>query len=326
VGVVEETGPAVDKSHLGRRVCVEPTLCCAVRGIEPPCQRCAKGEFCACENFGDRGSGSARLPPGTSIGYNSRTGGSFGEAFVAHVSQLVAVPDDLSDEQAVLTDPLACSLHAVLRADLRAAQRVLVYGAGMVGLGIVAAMRAVGFRGRIDALDRDEYLRAPAEALGADALLTLPAETSRRFERIADQTGATVQRARFGNYVLSGGYDLVFDCVGSPRSMGESLKWSRGRGQVIFVGTGHGRRVDLTPIWFRELTVIGAYGRQVESFEGARIGTYQLVHQLIAGGRLKADGLLTHRFALKDYKAAFDAAVNKRAHRAVKVAFDFRQC
>jgi len=324
VAVVEEVGRAVAKTWLGRRVCVEPTLCCKVRGIEPPCERCAEGQLGACESFGDDGSGSAKLPPGTSIGYNSRTGGSFGECFVAHVSQLVAVPDALSDEQALLTDPLACALHAVLRADVGEAGRVLVCGCGMLGLGIVASLRAVGYTGRIDVVDRQEYLRVPAEAAGADAFLILPGGARQRFERIAERTGATVQRVRFGNYMLSGGYDVVFDCVGSRLSIGESLKWAKARGQVVLVATGHGRGVDLTPIWFRELTVIGAWGRQAEDFEGKKIGTYQLTHRMMVDGRLGARGLLTHTFPLADYRTALKVAMCKAEHKAVKVAFDFR--
>ncbi|MHC4981631.1 MAG: zinc-dependent alcohol dehydrogenase [Planctomycetota bacterium] len=324
VGVVEELGKSVKDSWLGRRVCVEPTLCCKVRGIEPPCPRCSRGEFGACENFGDSGGGSGKLPPGTSIGYNSRTGGSFGEKFVAHESQLVCVPDELSDEQALLTDPLACAMHAVLRAEVHAARRVLVYGTGMLGLGIITAMRAVGYTGWIDALDRDEYLQGLAMAAGADDFLILPNAARQRFARIAELTKATVQRARFGNYMVSGGYDVIFDCVGSRLSMAEALKWARGRGKVIFVATGHGRGSDLTPIWFRELTVIGAWGRQVEDFEGRRLTTYELVHEMMAAGKLATRGLLTHTFPLADYKTAFTVATRKPAHKAVKVAFDFR--
>ncbi|MCK4601401.1 MAG: zinc-binding dehydrogenase, partial [Phycisphaerae bacterium] len=258
-------------------------------------------------------------------GYNSRTGGSCGENFVAHASQLVAVPEALSDEQAILTDPVACSLHAVLRVDPAGASKVLVYGAGVLGLGVVAALRAVGFAGRIDVLDRAGYLRQTALALGADEFVLAPAGAKDRFTRIAELTGSTLQRSRFGNYMLSGGYDVVFDCVGSRLSINETLKWARSRGQVVMVGTGHGGRVDLTPIWFSELTVTGAYGRQIEHFEARRVSTYQLVYELMAAGKLDVAALLTHVFALKDYRRALAVAMNKAAHEAVKVAFDFRK-
>jgi threonine dehydrogenase-like Zn-dependent dehydrogenase len=324
VAVVEDVGPEVDPSWLGRRVCVEPTLCCEVRGIDPPCARCRQGQFGACLNFGADGLGRARLPPGTSLGFNRRTGGSFAEQFVAHASQLVPVPEEVPDELAVLTDPVACGLHAALRADLTGADQVLVYGAGVLGLSVVASLRALGCQARIDALDRYGYVAELAAAMGADELLELPPEPPGRFERIARRTGAAVRRARFGNYMLSGGYDVVFDCVGSRQSLNESLRWTRSRGQTVLLATGHGRGTDLTPIWFTELTVLGAYGRQEEHFEGRQIGTYQLVHELMVSGKLDVRKLLTHTFRLGEYRRAFRVGLHKAQHKAMKVAFDFR--
>ncbi len=324
VAIVESVGPAVDEAWVGRRVCVEPTLCCEVRGIDPPCGRCAAGEFGACENFGAAGQGRYALPAGTSIGYNSRTGGSLGERFVAHASQLVPVPEDMSDESAVLTDLMACSLHSVLRSDLSSAEKVLVYGAGVLGLGVIASLRALGFAGRIDALDRSERIGELARRLGADTFVQLPSDTAGRFERIAELTDATVQRVRFGNRMMSGGYDVVFECVGAPQSIEESLKWTRARGQVVMVATAARERLDLTPIWFRELTVLGAYGRQMESHDGRRIGTYQLVHELMSAGKLPVEWLLTHTFRLDEFRRAMKVATNKGRYEALKVAIDFR--
>jgi threonine dehydrogenase-like Zn-dependent dehydrogenase len=324
VAVVEETGPAVEPSWKGRRVCVEPTLGCTARGIEPACPRCRAGEFGSCENFGADGLGRYGLPPGTSIGYNRRTGGSLGEWFVAHKSQLVAVPESISDEEAILTDPLACGMHAALRCGWERAEQVLVYGAGIIGLSIIGGLRALGFRGRIDAIDPSPLAAEFAKKFGADEVLRLPPAARERFEEIARRTGATVHRSRFENYMLSGGYDVVFDCVGSAQSTNESLKWARARGEVVLVATGHGGAVDLTPIWFRELSILGAYGRQFEHVAGGRVGTYQLVHEMMTKGKLSAAGLLTHTFRIAEYRKAFDVAMNKGRHRAMKVAIDFR--
>ncbi len=323
VAIVEETGPAVDSSWVGKRVCVEPTLCCEPRGIEPLCPRCRAGQFGACDNFASD-EGSAKLPPGTSIGYNSRTGGSFGEYFVAHKSQLVEVPDQLSDEQAVLTDPLACSLHAVLKTDYASAKRILVYGGGVLGLGIITSLRAVGFAGEIHVIERAGYLEPVARRLGADEFVRLPDDAKQRFETVAELTGGKVHAVRFGNYMLSGGYDVVFDCVGSPQAINECLKWSCNRGQVVMVATGHGGKLDITPLWFSELTFSGSYGRSIETFAGRRLGTYQLVHELMVNGKLDVRGFLTHTFGLKNYRRAFETAMNKGRHEAIKVAFDFR--
>jgi len=327
VAVVESVGPTVEGSWVGRRVCVEPTLSCVPRGIEPVCECCRRGAFGACENFDADGIGRYGLPPGTSIGYNSRTGGAYGERFVAHVSQLVPVPDGLTDEQAVLTDPLACSLHAVLRADLSAKtpSAVLVCGGGILGLGCVAALRATGYAGTIDLAARYEFQAALGRQMGASEIVLGRARTPReRFAEVASRTGGRVREVRFGNLMLSGGYDIVFDCVGSIQSLSECTKWAAGRGKVVLVGTGHGVGVDWTPVWFRELTILGAYGRQVEHWSGRRVSTYQLVHELMQSGKLPTLGLLTHRFPLTDYRRAFATALHKNHQGTVRVAFEFR--
>jgi L-iditol 2-dehydrogenase len=324
VAVVREVGPDVDSSWVGRRVCVEPTLGCKARGIDPPCQSCRDGRFGTCEHFCADVPGRYSLPAGTSIGYNNRTGGSYGQYFTAHESQLVPVPDELSDEQAALTDPIACGLHAVLRSDLSDVKKVLVYGSGVMGLGIIASLRAVGFEGHIDALDRHEYLGEAANRLGADDFFRLGASPAERFESIAQRTGGSVQCVRFGNYMLSGGYDIVFDCVGSASAVNESLKWTRSDGQVLFVGTGHGGALDLTPVWFTELNIKGIYGRGIEQLNGKTATTYELVHDLMLAGKLDVEKMLTHKFSLDEYRQAFGVASGKDTHRAIKVAFDFR--
>jgi threonine dehydrogenase-like Zn-dependent dehydrogenase len=324
LAVVDEVGPAVDQDWVGCRVCVEPTLSCQVRGIDPPCRQCRSGRPGTCENFDAAVAGQADLPAGTSIGYNSRTGGSLGEYFVAHRSQLVAVPEELSDVAALLTDPAACALHAVLRADLSDARQVAVIGAGVMGLATIACLRATGYAGRIEAIDPAGYLEKLARRLGADAFLSLPPAGPARFDAVAKATGGRVIRSRFGNSMLSDGYDVIFDCVGSAQPFNESLKWSAGGGQVILVGTGQEGTVDLTGLWFKELTVRGACGRGEESYLGRKVETYRLVHELMRAGKLNLTPLLTHTFALEDYHVALEVAINKARHGAVKVAIDFR--
>src|SRR5690606_8778193 len=90
-----------------RRVVVVPILTCAVRGIDPPCAQCAAGRPNRCERvaFG-------HLEPGLQTGFCESTGGGWSTLLVAHESQLVEVPESLSDEAAVLVEPLACAVHA----------------------------------------------------------------------------------------------------------------------------------------------------------------------------------------------------------------------
>ncbi|MBT3277991.1 MAG: alcohol dehydrogenase catalytic domain-containing protein [Phycisphaerales bacterium] len=325
VGEVLLVGDNVDESWVGKRVIVEPTLACKQRGLDPVCPRCAEGNFSSCQHFSADEPGPYGLPPGLSIGYNSMTGGSWGEYFVAHVSQLFEVPDHVSDEEAVMVDPFACSAHGVFSTNLENVERVLVYGGGgIIGLGVIASLRASGFTGTIDAYDRGWSMKPHIRTMGADELLVDPGNKAEKYDMFAVRTGATVQRVRFGNRTLTGGYDVVFDCVGTGDSFTDCLKLCRGEGQVTVLGTLQVGRVGLTSLWFREITARGVYGRGIESHDGIDTPTYKVVLDWIANGTISVKDLVTHHFRLDQLHEALVKSTEKARHGIIKAVFDFR--
>src|SRR5690606_852280 len=94
--------------------------------------------------------------------------------FVAHVSQVHVLPDQIPDEQAILIDPLACSLHAVLKDLPKPSEKILVLGSGIIGLGVVLALRALGLTVDITAAVRSEGQGELATACGADRVVVWP--------------------------------------------------------------------------------------------------------------------------------------------------------
>ena len=111
-----------------------PVLSCVTRGIDPMCAQCAAGRINLCERvaFG-------HLEAGLQSGFCTDTGGGWSTGMVAHTSQLVDVPDDLSDEAAVMIEPTACAAHAALRYH---GHETVIIGAGTVGLLTLAAITA----------------------------------------------------------------------------------------------------------------------------------------------------------------------------------------
>src|SRR5499426_2480947 len=99
VGTIEAVGPAVREVAVGNRVVANPLLACVARGITPPCAACAAGQPSRCEHFTD-----GAIAPGMLIGTTRGLGGSWGERYVAHQSQLLRVPEAVSDEAAVLVE------------------------------------------------------------------------------------------------------------------------------------------------------------------------------------------------------------------------------
>ena len=122
----------------GTRVVLQPVLGCAARAIHPFCPACAAGHVGNCGRvaFG-------HIRPGLQTGFCADTGGGWSTTgLVAHSSQLFAVPDALSDADAVTTEPVACAVHAVLGAGIREGDVVAVVGAGTLGLTVTAALGA----------------------------------------------------------------------------------------------------------------------------------------------------------------------------------------
>jgi threonine dehydrogenase-like Zn-dependent dehydrogenase len=254
---------------------------------------------------------------------NSFTGGSWGPYFVAHRSQLHRVPDGIDDRTAVLVDPIACGLHAVLRHRPADSEHWLIIGGGIIGLAVVAGIRAVGSRAHVTAIVRRREQAERMSAFGADDTLTISARASSaaRYDAVAAHVGGRRIPIVFGNQAFVGGFDVVYDCVGTGRSLTDAMKFTRARGTVVAVGTSQIGVVETTPLWFSELTLLGASGRQIEDFEGRRQHTYEIVFDLIRAGRLRLDGLLTHTFPIRDYKAALHLLASRGRRGVVKAAF-----
>ncbi len=321
VGVIEEAGPAAGEWQAGRRVVVEPVLSCAPRKIDPPCASCRAGQISLCENTTE-----GALPKGTMIGWNHFTGGTWCESFVAHTSQLFAVPDEVDDETAALTDPIACSLHAVLRCPPAEGSRVVVIGGGIIGLGVLAGLQALVPGIDVTAVVRHEVQEELARRFGAgDVIRSRRGETkAERYQQVADRVGGRRYDAMFGNQALVGGYDMAFDCIGSGESLTDAMKFVHARGTVVECATSTITVVDTTPLWHAELDVVGCYGRAVEDFEGRRLHTYEVVLELVRSQRLDLSGLLTHTFRLEDYRSAFAMLSRRGSTRLVRAAFDHR--
>src|SRR5271156_4634986 len=135
VADVVEVGPKARGLDVGQRVVLTPWLSCGPRGIEPPCPACQNGDYSLCWHF-TQGPIAAGIHTGTS----KDAPGGFADYFPAHESMLIPVPDNLTDEQAVLGDPFAVSLPSVTRHPPTPGGKVLVYGGGALGSTAVAIL------------------------------------------------------------------------------------------------------------------------------------------------------------------------------------------
>ena len=317
VGEIAEVGASIKGYTLGDRVIIEPTLSCAIRGIQPLCRQCEQGQFANCENI-THGNISA----GIQTGYCQDTGGGWSPYFLAHQNQLHHVPDDLSDEIAVLIEPFACALHSALKAELNAEDEVLIIGAGTMGLLTLAAIRAIGKSNKIIIVAKYQHQQKLARELGANEILSPDKNLYPNFCRL---TGAECYQPELGKPILVGGVDVTFDCVASSTSIDDALRFTQAQGRVMVVGMPSvPKNINWVSIWYKELKVLGTYTYGIETYEGERIRTFSLGIRLLQqiGNRLLP--LIGERFSLRDYRKAIQSALHTGQTRSVKTIFDLR--
>ena len=295
----------------GSRVVIEPALGCVVRGIDPPCPRCAEGRPGLCYNVTE-----GPIEVGLQTGYCADTGGGWGEVLVAHPSQMHAVPETLPDEAAVLIEPFACCVHAALRGGATRDDIVVVSGAGTIGLLTIAAVKLFTPPKRLIAIAKHPTQRDLARKLGADQVVA-PADV---YQRIRFATGAR-RLDSMNRSLLLGGADVTFECVGRADSLNDAVRFTREGGTVIAVGMPGEEKVDWAPIWQRELTVSGAYAYGSEPKVKGR-KTFELA--LEAAPEMHLEELTAPLFGLGEYRDAIAYAMSAGRLGAVKVAFDLR--
>lgn len=283
----------------GRRVVLVPVLSCITRGIDPLCPACATGQINLCERvaFG-------HLEPGLQTGFCSDTGGGWSHEMIAHPSQLVDVPADLTDEAAVLIEPTACAAHAAAR---YTGDETVILGAGTVGLLTLAAITArnTDRRGPIVVTARYTEQKRLAKELGADVVCT--SDELPRWVRSASKSLMVGDQ-------LTCGARRVIDCVGSTESMQQALQVVAPGGEVQLVGMPSNVSLELTSLWHREVAIRGCYAYSHGDFHTA---IDIIRHHDLAR-------LLSATYALDDYTDAIAHAASAGRRGAVKIAFDMR--
>jgi threonine dehydrogenase-like Zn-dependent dehydrogenase len=318
VGTIAKVGPAVRSRRVGERVVLNPWLSCGPRGIVPPCPECAEGLYSLCRNFA-RGI----IPPGIHTGNSSAATGGFAPFVPAHESMCIPVPDGVSDEHAVLADPFSVSLHGILKRPPRPGATALVYGCGTLGLLAIAILRAFHPASRVLAVARFPHQRALAEHFGAAVVLSHE-PVKALIERIAAESGGQLMTPWYGlPWIHGGGVDVIYDTVGYPQTLEVGVRVAASRGAIVVTGVEQPRRFEWTPLYFKEIEVIGSNAFGVEEFEGRRAHAMAIYLDLVRTGRIDVTPIITHRFPLDRWVDAFLACGDQGTSGAVKVLFGY---
>jgi L-iditol 2-dehydrogenase len=262
-GVVAAVGAAVDRSRIGERVAIDPQRPCR------RCRACLGGRYNLCADM--------RFPSAPPVH------GAFAEYIAAPADLAFPVPAGMTDDEAALLEPLSVGIAAVRKAGVSAGSRVLVTGAGPIGVLTAAAASAFGAT-EVVVSDPLPARREVALAHGATA--------------VVDPAAEELPEERF---------DALVDASGVPRAIDAGLRALRPGGVAVMVGMGADRvDLDLFRVQSRELRIEGLF-RYVD--------TWPTAIALVASGRVKVSSLVSGVVGLDDLADAMarngDAEVMK---------------
>ncbi len=251
-GEIVAVGPSVDPAMVGWRVVSGGESACGT------CRACRRGRSTVCRN----------LPPTDHLAFT----GAYAEYFVTRAGRVLRIPDPVSDRAAALTEPLAVALHGITVAQVEAGDRVLVTGAGPIGLLTVAALSHLGV-GSIVVSEPSPTRRERALAAGATRVVA-PEE---------------LERPASGLQPVGDPYDIVIECSGNLKAVTGGLEQLDWGGTLVLVGTGNPDmpRLNHIRLMVMELTITAAFNHDHDGFERAL--------ELLATGSIPVDAVLGDR-------------------------------
>jgi threonine dehydrogenase-like Zn-dependent dehydrogenase len=302
------------RADTGERVVLNPWLSCGPRGIDPPCPACQAGRYPWCRNFR-----SGNLPVSIHLGNCAAAAGAHAERFGAHVSQLFAIPDAVSDEAAVLADPVSVSLRSILLAPPADGRAVLVYGSGTLAFAVIALLRHLYPATEVWAATRPGARAALASRIGAHAVLS--SSPDELVGQVARRVGTTPLEPWSRHDWLQDGPAVVYDTIGSTETVETSLRLLSTGGTLVISGVEPPKRFEWTPLYFKELRVVGSNGFGLEEVGGVVKHAMEHYFDFVSRG-LDLTPVITHRFPLERWDEAVLTVKNSRRTGAVKVLLE----
>lgn len=260
-GKIVEVGKDVTSLKVEERVTVDPNVYCG------KCSRCRNEQSNQCLNL-------------SAVGVTRS--GAFAEYVSVPARACYPLPDHLTDTQAAFIEPLACVVYALRRMRVNPADRVLIIGAGPMGLLLVQALRHSG-ASLLTVLEKQEHRLNMAKSMGANAIVLAGEEQDDRLREVAPE-----------------GFDIVIDATGVPAVIQNAFNYLKPRGQFLQFGVAPmGAKIEIEPyaIFRNDWTIIGSF---------AVCYTFQPAIDWLANNVIDVAPLVSHTVPIEEFGQVFD--------------------
>ena len=269
-GEVVALGKGTGGLKTGDLVSVVPLKSCG------HCEHCRKGEVQWCAEFGLQGGGYA-------------------EFALTRPNQCVKLPADLSLADGAIIEPLAVALHGVNLSGLQKGDKVLVLGAGPIGLATAFWARRMG-AAKVAIQDIAEFQRSRALEMGANVFVVDPEDPVGSAER-----------------ALGGKADIVFECVGVPGLIAQGVEQVRPRGTILLLG------LCTKPDTFNSFAMLSKEVRLITS-AFFTVPEYRASLDALAEGAIEPRLLVTDTISLAETPDMFESLKHRTRQCKVLIA------
>ncbi len=272
-GEVVEVGEGVTALKPGDHVTVDPNIYCG------ECVYCRNGKKQLCETM-------------QAVGV-TRDGG-FGEYSLVPAAQAFKLGDSVPYEAGAMAEPVACCLHGIDLAGIKAGDRVCIVGGGAIGL-IMLQLAKLSGASTLVLSEPNEKRRQVALSLGADAAI----------DPTAPDAGSAYEAA------LGDGADVVIECVGNNAAVKSAFQLARKGATIVLFSVP---KVDATfdlplfDVYKKELTIRGSF---------VNPDTHERAVRLINSGKLDFTSIITHRFNLDQLPEAIAMQMSSESIKVV---------
>ncbi|KAF4551116.1 Sorbitol dehydrogenase-like protein [Elsinoe fawcettii] len=285
-GEVVAVGSDVKNIKVGDRVAVEPQRPCST------CPQCKAGTYNVCPSMKFSGSASASPP----------VQGSLQELYCHEAAFVHSLPEKLSWIEGAMVEPLSVAVHAVKRSGLRVGQRVLILGAGPVGL-LCAAVAKVSGASSIAMIDIDSARLEFARANGlANAIHTIPMRENEGEDKDAFPARLAKEALVADGFGLC---EVVFDCTGVATCVNIGIRCAAPCGKVVLVGMGAAKQsIEVGVAAVREVDLVAVW---------RYANTFSTAIALLTSGQVDVKAFVTHTYDLTEAAKALETVVARPA-------------
>lgn len=271
-GEIVEIGQEVQGLKIGQRVSGEGHITCGF------CRNCRAGKRHLCRN---------------TLGVGVNRSGCFAEYLAIPASNVIALPDTISGDQASIFDPLGNAIHCALSFDV-VGEDILITGAGPIGIMAAAVVRHIGAR-HVVITDVNEARLELARKMGVTKAVNVRHE---QLSDVVDELG------------MFEGFDIGLEMSGNPMALNDLMKVMNHGGHVAMLGIPPKETaIDWNQVIFKGLVIRGIYGR--EMFET----WYKMIAMIQSG--LNVESVITHHFPVENYQEAFEVMASGQSGKVI---------